>query len=89
MKLFIFLFLFSSTLSQLRTPTTCTTTSGKSCIFPFTLDEVEYYECTYAKSSTPWCATAVDSQGAVITNRLVKGKVFNLKGTLPDGEIAT
>ena len=52
-----------------RIPKTCSTISGRSCIFPFTYQGVKYYECTYAGSSTPWCATAVDMEGEVVVNR--------------------
>ena len=35
--------------------------------FLFTQD-VEYYECTTVDSWQPWCATAVDPAGNVVTN---------------------
>ena len=63
------LVLITSTSCQNRIPQTCSTTSGNSCTFPFTYQGVEYYECTYASSATPWCATATDSQGEVVVNR--------------------
>ena len=56
---------------QLRIPQTCRTTSGDSCIFPFTFKGQTFTKCTYTNSPTPWCATMVDQIGNVITNRLV------------------
>ena len=67
--IFLVLVLVTSTSCQNRIPQTCSTTSGNSCTFPFTYQGVEYYECTYASSATPWCATATDSQGEVVVNR--------------------
>merc|ERR1711971_1450914 len=46
----------------------CKTHDGTQCVFPFTYLGVEYYQCTYASSPTPWCATMVDSNGTVVTN---------------------
>jgi len=54
---------------QLRIPQTCRTTSGDSCIFPFTFKGQTFTKCTYTNSPTPWCATMVDQIGNVITNR--------------------
>merc|ERR1711936_811625 len=51
-----------------RVPNPCLTTAGSLCVFPFSYQKVEYYQCTYASSPTPWCATKVDSNGTVITN---------------------
>ena len=51
-----------------RVPNPCLTTQGTVCVFPFTYQSVEYYQCTYASSPTPWCATKVDNNGTVITN---------------------
>merc|ERR1712107_622750 len=31
--------------------------------FPFKYEDKEYYQCTYANSPTPWCATKVDPNG--------------------------
>merc|ERR1712226_1110023 len=42
---------------------------GSHCFFPFTYNGVEYYRCTYADSPTPWCATMVDPNNTVVTNR--------------------
>ena len=46
----------------------CSTTTGQSCVFPFTYNGATHYQCTYTDSPTPWCATAVDSSGVVVTN---------------------
>ena len=69
MRYFGILMFVSLTSSQSRVPQTCSTTSGNNCIFPFTYQGVKYYECTYASSSSPWCATAVDMEGEVVVNR--------------------
>lgn len=50
-------------------PDLCVTTTGDPCVFPFTYKGVDYLECTYQDSPTPWCATMVDFSGKVITNR--------------------
>merc|ERR1712203_1255271 len=42
---------------------------GSHCFCPFTYNGVEYYRCTYADSPTPWCATMVDPNNTVVTNR--------------------
>jgi len=56
-------------LIQNRMPNMCTTLEGERCIFPFVYNGFTHYKCTYIDSSTPWCATAVDSINAeVITN---------------------
>ena len=53
-----------------KTPANCVTEEeGKDCVFPFTYKDVEYYECTYTDSPTPWCATQVDPSGTVVTNK--------------------
>ena len=53
-----------------KTPVNCVTEEeGKDCVFPFTYKDVEYYECTYTDSPTPWCATQVDPSGTVVTNQ--------------------
>ena len=51
-----------------RVPNPCNTNDGTQCLFPFTYLGTEYYQCTYASSPTPWCATMVDSNGTVVTN---------------------
>merc|ERR1712209_253704 len=48
---------------------TLVTKANDTCIFPFTYNGVEYYRCTYADSPTPWCATMVDPNNTVVTNR--------------------
>ena len=42
--------------------------SGAACVFPFSYKGVTHYQCTYADSPVPWCATEVSSDGSVITN---------------------
>merc|ERR1712226_996476 len=54
---------------SVRVPNPCNTQEGTQCIFPFTYLGVEYYKCTYAASPVPWCATMVDSNGTVVTNK--------------------
>merc|ERR1712173_579491 len=56
-------------LVQERVPNPCLTKANDTCIFPFTYNGVEYYRCTYADSPTPWCATMVDPNNTVVTNR--------------------
>ena len=51
-----------------RVPNPCMTMDNTVCVFPFKYNDVEYYQCTYASSPTPWCATKVDANGTVITN---------------------
>merc|ERR1711910_162687 len=58
----------STTSLEQRVPNTCTTLTGGTCIFPFTYNGATHYQCTYTDSPTPWCATAVDSSGVVVTN---------------------
>merc|ERR1711953_1285069 len=53
---------------QQRVPNTCSTTTGSSCVFPFTYGGLQYHQCTYADSPLPWCATATQADGSVITN---------------------
>ena len=43
--------------------------TGDRCVFPFTYKGTTHYRCTYSDSPVPWCATQVDSAGAVVTNR--------------------
>merc|ERR1712013_277016 len=54
---------------SVRIPNPCNTQEGTQCVFPFTYLGVEYYKCTYAASPVPWCATMVDSNGTVVTNK--------------------
>merc|ERR1712154_246253 len=56
-------------LVQDRVPNPCLTKANDTCIFPFTYNGVEYYRCIYADSPTPWCATMVDPNNTVVTNR--------------------
>merc|ERR1712223_636801 len=56
-------------LVQDRVPNPCLTKANDTCIFPFNYNGVEYYRCTYADSPTPWCATMVDPNNTVVTNR--------------------
>merc|ERR1711909_110236 len=51
-----------------RVPNPCSTLDGTAYVFPFTYDGVEYYQCTYKNSPTPWCATKLDPNGTVIVN---------------------
>ena len=51
-----------------RVPNTCSTLTGGTCVFPFTYSGTTHYQCTYTDSPTPWCATATDSAGVVVTN---------------------
>merc|ERR1712110_1340619 len=51
-----------------RVPNPCSTLQGTACVFPFTYDGVEYYQCTYKNSPTTWCATKLDPNGTVIVN---------------------
>merc|ERR1712013_147494 len=54
---------------SVRVPNPCNTQEGTQCVSPFTYLGVEYYKCTYAASPVPWCATMVDSNGTVVTNK--------------------
>ena len=69
--IFTFTLMLQSSLGQWsgRAPANCVTQSGKDCVFPFIYKEVEYYQCTYTDSPTPWCATDIDPAGVVVTNR--------------------
>ena len=51
-----------------RVPNTCSTLTGGTCVFPFTYLGRTHYRCTYDDSPTPWCATATDRAGVVVTN---------------------
>merc|ERR1712165_555669 len=67
----LFPLLTSPTLAAIRNrmPDLCVTTTGDPCVFPFTYKGVDYLDCTFQDSPTPWCATMVDFSGKVITNR--------------------
>merc|ERR1712107_755103 len=54
--------------SNQRVPNSCSTLSGGTCVFPFIYNGVTHFQCTYTDSPIPWCATAVDSSGVVVTN---------------------
>merc|ERR1719166_720266 len=54
--------------SNQRVPNSCSTLTGGVCVFPFIYNGVTHFQCTYTDSPTPWCATAVDSSGVVVTN---------------------
>merc|ERR1711936_1329863 len=54
--------------SNQRVPNSCSTLTGGTCEFPFIYNGVTHFQCTYTDSPTPWCATAVDSSGVVVTN---------------------
>merc|ERR1712115_160238 len=54
--------------SNQRVPNSCSTLTGGTCVFPFIYNGVTHFQCTYTDSPTPWCATAVDSSGVVVTN---------------------
>ena len=41
---------------------------GKPCVFPFLTNGVTYNECVDGTSG-PWCATEVDTSGAVVDNK--------------------
>merc|ERR1712012_689958 len=60
---------FSFQSSNTKVPNRCLTKANETCIFPFTYNGVEYYRCTYADSPTPWCATMVDPNNTVVTDR--------------------
>merc|ERR1712165_148155 len=51
-----------------RIPNSCSTLSGSSCVFPFSYGGVTHYQCTYMDSPVPWCATATNTDGSVVTN---------------------
>jgi len=40
----------------------------KHCIFPFIYRGIVYETCTYVADSQPWCATATDVNGHMVTN---------------------
>merc|ERR1712154_680300 len=62
-------FRLDSRIPASRIPNSCVTGTGSTCVFPFKYKDVEYYECTYAESPLPWCATQTDSSGSVVTGK--------------------
>merc|ERR1712154_450464 len=62
-------FRLDSRIPASRIPNSCVTGTGSTCVFPFKYKDVEYYECTYAESPLPWCATQTDSSGVVVTGQ--------------------
>jgi len=58
------------TLAPITKPGTCTTTSGKACVFPYSFMGRTYNSCNTADgSATPWCSTKVDAYGFHISNQ--------------------
>merc|ERR1711874_72806 len=62
-------FRLDSRIPASRIPNSCVTGTGSTCVFPFKYKNVEYYQCTYAESPLPWCATLTDSSGVVVTGQ--------------------
>merc|ERR1711953_1270416 len=62
-------FRLDSRIPASRIPNSCVTGTGSTCVFPFKYKDVEYYQCTYAESPLPWCATQTDSSGSVVTGK--------------------
>merc|ERR1711936_151338 len=62
-------FRLDSRIPASRIPNSCVTGTGSTCVFPFKYKGVEYYQCTYAESPLPWCATLTDSSGVVVTGQ--------------------
>merc|ERR1712154_523176 len=62
-------FRLDSRIPASRIPNSCVTGTGSTCVFPFKYKDVEYYECTYAESPLPWCATQTDSSGSVVIGK--------------------
>merc|ERR1712226_1424934 len=58
----------SAEIPNYRIPNSCSTLSGSSCVFPFSYAGVTHYQCTYTDSPVPWCATATNTDGSVVTN---------------------
>jgi len=46
---------------------TCLTTSGRACVFPFTYQGVVHNSCTLSGFPNPWCSTLTDGSGTHIT----------------------
>ena len=57
--------------SSLGTDGGCKTVDGRDCVFPFTYRGLSYSSCTTAESvnGAAWCATEVDSSGAVVHSK--------------------
>ena len=47
----------------------CALCAGKACQFPFSYGGVEYTSCTADHDTAPWCATKVDTDGAMIAGQ--------------------
>ena len=49
----------------------CKTVKGRDCVFPFTYRGQSYSSCTTTESDNgaAWCATEVDSAGAVVHSK--------------------
>merc|ERR1712130_458002 len=45
----------------------CSTTTGQSCVFPFTYNGVQHTACTLSGFPTPWCSTQTDGSGTHVT----------------------
>merc|ERR1711962_1210080 len=41
----------------------CQTTNGQACVFPFTFNGVTHNQCTLSGYTTPWCSTQTDGSG--------------------------
>merc|ERR1712110_11103 len=46
---------------------TCSTTTGQTCVFPFTYNGVQHTACTLSGFPTPWCSTQTDGSGLHVT----------------------
>jgi len=52
-------------------PHECLSTLNNPCIFPFSYNEVTHEKCTHvgSENGAAWCATEIDSEGKVVTNK--------------------
>ena len=52
-------------------PHQCLSTLNNPCIFPFSYNEVTHEKCTHvgSENGAAWCATEIDSEGKVVTNK--------------------